>query len=142
MTSFPELWSDGWLSLKWSYTTWATFKSLKDHDVWLLYVTAQCKVRVHCSETNPMQSSKECTVYTAGNLEGTHSTVVSSPGLCFTTQHLDSSHTDKSIQSTSFEGPPRFPECENDDDGDEKQCTRPMMMGMPVLYCCFGLERQ
>ena len=64
-----------------------------------------------CSLSN---SSAQCT------LKGTHSTVVSSPGLCFTTQHLDSSHTDKSIQSTSFEGPPRFPECENDDDGDEK----------------------
>ena len=65
VTSFPELWSDGWLSLKWSYTTWATFKSLKDHDVWLLYVTAQCNVRVHCSEINPVQSFKECTVHTA-----------------------------------------------------------------------------
>ena len=150
--SLPSVWAVYSDFLSWTLVWWLAEPKMVIHHLGNIQVSQRPRcmafVRnctVQCKSTlqwNQPSAVFQIVVHSAGNLEGTHSTVVSSPGLCFTTQHLDSSHTDKSIQSTSFEGPPRFPECENDDDGDEKQCTRPMMMGMLVLYCCFGLERQ
>ena len=153
--SLPSVWAVYSDFLSWTLVWWLAEPKMVIHHLGNIQVsqrprcmafvgncTVQCKSTLQWNQPSAVFQRVHTVHCRSPRGYTTHSTVVSSPGLCFTTQHLDSSHTDKSIQSTSFEGPPRFPECENDDDGDEKQCTRPMMMGMPVLYCCFGLERQ